>query len=129
MTAPPPDAVLAQYRAGVDAFAEVAGRIDGSGWDLPACGSWTAAETARHVASVAGWYHDWLDRALAGDHSRPFDAQCHILRAFALHRETNLLKPEHHLDHILSHARNRREFVRDISDTHSGDCGTLQRRK
>ncbi len=60
--------VAVLYREGVAAVA----RTD-QPWDRPACGTWTAAETVRHVAAVARWYHDWLDRALAGDITRPFD--------------------------------------------------------
>ena len=41
-------------------------------WDRPACGTWTGTELARHVLSVIGWYHDWLDRAEAGDSSPAF---------------------------------------------------------
>jgi uncharacterized protein (TIGR03083 family) len=61
--------VLGLYREGVRALARQAEAVD---WDAPACGSWTAAELVRHVASVARWYHDWLDRALAGDADPPF---------------------------------------------------------
>lgn len=64
--------VRATYRAGVDAVGRVAGSIDGEQWDLPACGHWTAADTVRHLATVAAWYHAWLDRALVGDATPPF---------------------------------------------------------
>ena len=41
---------------------------------LDACGGWTAADLARHVLAVAGWYHEWLDRAEHGDADPPFGA-------------------------------------------------------
>ena len=36
---------------------------------------WTATRLTRHVAAVAGWYHDWLDRAERGDAAPPFSAE------------------------------------------------------
>jgi hypothetical protein len=41
-------------------------------WAAPVCGTWTATELARHLVGVVGWYHHWLDRALAGDTTMPF---------------------------------------------------------
>jgi len=68
--------VLRLYDEGVDRFAALAGRLQPrDDWERPACGSWTAAELARHVLAVAGWYHTWLDRAESGDASAPFDAE------------------------------------------------------
>ena len=66
----PPDEVLEMFDDAVGAFVTEAGRVDD--WDRPACGTWTGTELARHVLSVIGWYHDWLDRAEAGDSSPAF---------------------------------------------------------
>ena len=63
------DELLGLYSEGARALVRHAEDVD---WDAPACGRWTAAEVARHVASVAGWYHEWLDRAIAGDAEPPF---------------------------------------------------------
>jgi hypothetical protein len=68
----PADEVLAMFREGVDAFCAEAARLDDVGWTKPACGEWSATELARHVLAVVGWYHDWLDRAEAGDASPAF---------------------------------------------------------
>jgi hypothetical protein len=67
--------VLRLYDEGVDRFAALAGRLQlPEEWERPACGMWTAAQLARHLAAVAGWYHTWLDRAENGHASPPFDA-------------------------------------------------------
>lgn len=63
------DEVMGLYREGVVAFHDHAAGADP---DAPACGSWTAGELIRHGAAVAAWYHQWLDRALAGDAEPPF---------------------------------------------------------
>ena len=62
------------YREGVEAIVTTAARFDDTTWTRPACGSWDAAATARHVLAVARWYDQWLDRALVGDVSLPFPA-------------------------------------------------------
>lgn len=67
--------VVDQYRSGVRVIDVVASGLDETSWHRPACGVWTAEQTARHVLSVVGWYHDWLDRALQGNRSIPFDAR------------------------------------------------------
>jgi hypothetical protein len=68
--APPSAAVLALYREGVETFADLARRTSYvDGWKRVACGSWTADDLVRHELDVIGWYHGWLDRALAGDAS------------------------------------------------------------
>lgn len=67
-----PDEVAQIYLDGVEAVVNVVGGFAPDQWSRPACGSWTAADTVRHLASVAGWYHSWLDRAIEGDTSRPF---------------------------------------------------------
>lgn len=72
MSGVPPASVLRLYDEGVDAFAEAAGRLGPADWALAVCGVWTAADLARHVLAVAGWYHDWLDRAEHGDARPPF---------------------------------------------------------
>ncbi|MBV9952229.1 MAG: maleylpyruvate isomerase N-terminal domain-containing protein [Acidimicrobiia bacterium] len=64
--------VLALFNEGVDAFCAEAARLDDAGWARLACGEWTATQLARHVLSVIGWYHDWLNRAEAGDASPAF---------------------------------------------------------
>jgi Mycothiol maleylpyruvate isomerase N-terminal domain len=71
----PADEVLAMFEEGVGAFVAEAGRLDVDGWARPACGEWSATELARHVLSVIGWYHDWLDRAEAGDASPAFPVE------------------------------------------------------
>jgi hypothetical protein len=68
----PAEDVLALFHEGVDAFCGEAARLDEAGWERPACGEWTATQLARHVLAVVGWYHDWLDRAEAGDPSPAF---------------------------------------------------------
>ena len=60
------------FDEGVAAFVAETDRLDADGWSRPACGDWSATELARHVLSVIGWYHDWLDRAEAGDASPAF---------------------------------------------------------
>ena len=35
-------------------------------WNRPACGTWSGTDLAGHLVTVIGWYHDWLDRGLAG---------------------------------------------------------------
>ena len=64
--------VLQLYDEGVDAYAGLAGELTGEGWGRSACGEWDASALTRHVAAVAGWYHEWLDRAERGDAAPPF---------------------------------------------------------
>jgi uncharacterized protein (TIGR03083 family) len=72
--APEPAVVLALFNEGVEAFVRLAGQAAAAdAWDRPACGTWSAADLARHELDVIGWYHGWLDRALAGDASPAFD--------------------------------------------------------
>jgi uncharacterized protein (TIGR03083 family) len=68
----PAGEVLAMFGEGVDAFCSEAALLDGESWARPACGEWSATELARHVLAVVGWYHDWLDRAEAGDATPAF---------------------------------------------------------
>jgi hypothetical protein len=60
------------YTDGIDAVDGITSSFTSSEWQQPACGSWSALDTVRHLAVVATWYHQWLDRALAGDASAPF---------------------------------------------------------
>ena len=80
MTRIPREIVLSLYDEGVDAFAATAEGLTEAEWDGVACGEWTAVELARHVLAVAGWYHDWLDRAERGDSAPAFEAQDLALR-------------------------------------------------
>jgi hypothetical protein len=67
------DMIARSYREGVDALVAAAERNEAArSWSSPGCGAWTALETVRHVVVVSQWYHDWLDRALAGDAEPPF---------------------------------------------------------
>jgi len=63
------------YHQGVEAVVELAGELVPRQWSTPACGSWSAADTVRHLLSVSRWYHAWLDRAIEGDVSRPFPGE------------------------------------------------------
>ena len=66
--------VRALFTSGIDAVAAQSDLLQGASWDAIACGEWSANDTARHLLCVSRWYQSWLDRALAGDASRPFDA-------------------------------------------------------
>jgi hypothetical protein len=79
--------VKSLFAAGIDAVTDQAAVLDDAGWDSKACGSWTATETIRHLLAVSRWYHAWLDRALAGDTTRPFDG-----RDIDQHNETELAR-------------------------------------
>jgi uncharacterized protein (TIGR03083 family) len=60
------EATLGQYREGLAAISDTVGGWDASDWARPACGVWTGTDLAGHLVTVIGWYHDWLDRGLAG---------------------------------------------------------------
>jgi hypothetical protein len=75
MSGVPREEVLRLYDEGVDAVATLAGALTADGWERRACGEWTATQLTRHVAAVAGWYHDWLDRAERGDAAPPFSVE------------------------------------------------------
>lgn len=62
------------FRDGVASVERITSVLGTRDWELPACGRWTGTETARHLLAVARWYHEWLDRAVAGDASPPFPA-------------------------------------------------------
>lgn len=65
-------AVFGEYVDGVRALSGMTAGLDDEQWTARACGRWTIEEVARHVLAVADWYHEWLDRGLAGDPSPPF---------------------------------------------------------
>ena len=61
------------YADGLSALKTHARSISTEQWDvITVCGDWSAAELARHLLGVSRWYHEWLDRAIAGDTSQPF---------------------------------------------------------
>ncbi len=60
------------YQSGIDAVVATARDFADDDWDRPACGFWTARQTATHLLGVVGWYHRWLDRAIEGAQTRPF---------------------------------------------------------
>lgn len=85
------DVVASLYTEGVDAVARQAAVFTARDWSAPACGSWSAADTMRHLVSVAGWYHDWLDRAIDGETSRPFPGeQIDAYTSAALHERQHV---------------------------------------
>ena len=59
--------VLALYRSGVTNVVDLTRGWTEDDWAQPACGLWTGADLAGHLVTVIGWYHDWLDRGLAGE--------------------------------------------------------------
>lgn len=70
-----PDAVLAQYDAGIEAITDAAAKREDRAWHKTVVGDWSAHELARHLVVVAGWYHEWLDRSLDGETDPPFPAK------------------------------------------------------
>jgi uncharacterized protein (TIGR03083 family) len=87
--------VASLYTEGVDGVVAQAVGLTSAQWSAPACGSWSAADTMRHLVSVAGWYHDWLDRAIEGDESRPFPGeQIDAYTAAALDEQQHLTPDE-----------------------------------
>jgi hypothetical protein len=65
-------AVLSAYREGVSAVPAVVAGWSAERWRRPACGVWDGTDVAGHLLCVARWYHEWLDRAEAGDPRPPF---------------------------------------------------------
>lgn len=59
------------YRGGIESVELITSDLTARGWEQPACGRWNGTQTARHLVAVARWYHDWSDRAIAGDASPP----------------------------------------------------------
>lgn len=68
------DLVNRLFREGVESVERISSSLSNRAWELPACGRWTGTQTARHLVAVARWYHEWLDRAIAGNASPPFTA-------------------------------------------------------
>ncbi len=68
-----PAAFRTRYHDGVESLAALTTGFGETDWGTIACGKWTARDLAGHVVGVIGWYHDWLDRALDGDASPPFE--------------------------------------------------------
>jgi uncharacterized protein (TIGR03083 family) len=90
-----PEDVASSYTEGVDAVVARTAELTSGQWSAPACGSWSAADTMRHLVSVAGWYHDWLDRAIDRDESRPFPGeQIDAYTAAALEERQHLTPAE-----------------------------------
>jgi hypothetical protein len=67
--------VLAVHRDGIEALAGFGATADPALWSTQVCGVWTGAELAGHVLTVSRWYHQWLDRAEAGESDPPFPAK------------------------------------------------------
>lgn len=63
---PADDAVLQLFRNGVANVETVTTGWSEADWDRPACGTWTGIDLAGHLVTVVRWYHQWLDRGLAG---------------------------------------------------------------
>ena len=70
-----PAEVLELFDQGVTAIADAAAEREGRAWHKTVVGEWSAHELARHLLAVCDWYHEWLDRAEAGDSSPPFPAK------------------------------------------------------
>lgn len=64
--------VTGLYRDGVSSIVDLTVGFSAEQWAHPTCGQWTAAQTARHLVAVVGWYNEWLDRALDGISRPPF---------------------------------------------------------
>ena len=58
--------MLSLYDDGLTGFVAACDGLAPAEWEAVACGEWTVTDVARHVLAVAGWYHDWLDRAERG---------------------------------------------------------------
>jgi len=95
MKPPRQDRVVELHLEGVEAIERITAAADGTDWSKPACGEWTAAETARHLVGVIDWYSHWLDRAIAGDSSRPFaEAEIDTRNSAAIGELSDLDGPE-----------------------------------
>jgi uncharacterized protein (TIGR03083 family) len=44
-------------------------------WNEPACGRWSAQDTARHLLSLSRSHHRWLDAGISGDTRIPYTRQ------------------------------------------------------
>jgi uncharacterized protein (TIGR03083 family) len=70
-----PGLVLAVHLDGVEALAGFGSTAPPELWSQQVCGMWTGGELAGHVLQVSRWYHQWLDRAQAGESDPPFPAK------------------------------------------------------
>ncbi len=70
-----PSEVIELFEQGVDAVVAAAAERQDRSWHKTVVGEWSAHELARHLVAVCDWYHEWLDRAEAGDASPPFQAK------------------------------------------------------
>jgi Mycothiol maleylpyruvate isomerase N-terminal domain len=68
-------AVLACFRDGVEGIVRMGTGLPAEAWATPVCGVWDATALTGHVLAVVRWYHQWLDRAEAGDADPPFPAK------------------------------------------------------
>ena len=90
-----PGEVQDLFRSGVDAVVQITESFEDPDWDKPVCGRWSAQQTAQHVLAVAGWYHQWLDRAVADELDPPFlAAEMAEQNEVALSQYTDLPGPE-----------------------------------
>jgi hypothetical protein len=72
---PDQEAVLACYLDGVEGVVRMGTGLPAASWAAPVCGVWDATALTGHVLAVARWYHEWLDRAEAGECDPPFSAK------------------------------------------------------
>ena len=54
------------FRSGIDSIASATDQFTDDDRARPVCGSWTPRQIATDVLGVVGWYHEWLDGAIAG---------------------------------------------------------------
>lgn len=108
--------MLLLYDEGVDAFARLAGELTGEEWARAACGEWSALVLTRHLAAVAGWYNEWLDRAERGDDTPAFaGTELAAQNELALASLTGLEGPVA-LELFVTRARTYRERLPDAWD-------------
>jgi hypothetical protein len=70
-----PATVLAVHRDGIEALAGFGSTAPERLWSTQVCGVWDGSELAGHVLLVSRWYHEWLDRAEAGESDPPFSSR------------------------------------------------------
>ena len=85
-----PHAVVAVHRDGIESLAGFGSTAPPSLWSTQVCGVWTGADLAGHVLAVSRWYHQWLDRAEAGEVEPPFRLEA---MATENQRALNALEP------------------------------------
>jgi hypothetical protein len=98
------DDVCAAFLEGVAAIEGYAARMSNADWESIACGDWTAAEVVAHVGVVAGWYHQWLDRAERGDASPAFPIEELSARNAEELRSLGPAEPATHVEAFVSSA-------------------------